>query len=93
MTVDECPIGYIKKIGSVGKFGSITGPMTATLKECAKRCNISFDCQSFEHSELELLCNLNKERVPTTTNQAKDYTFCSKIGKVLFNSVRYILFY
>ena len=44
---------------------------------CSKRCNDEPKCCSFEYSQTEKICNLNKDCAPTSL-QFKDYKFCVK---------------
>merc|ERR1711928_120515 len=47
--------------------------------ECAKACCFDEKCLSFEFSEKERRCNLNKEHVPTDSRgNFGDYVFCKK---------------
>lgn len=74
----HCPHGYTRNCGDIPGWGSIKGkiPM-ANREDCAKLCDSTEHCWSFEHSNKGKLCNLNKETNPTH-GRFKDYTFCSK---------------
>ena len=49
------------------------------MTRCAKACCFDEKCLSFEFSEIEQRCNLNKENVPTDPRgNFGDYVFCKK---------------
>lgn len=74
----HCPAGYHRNCGDIPGWGSLKGKIPVFKKEdCAKLCDKTKDCHSFEHSNKAKLCNLNKETAPTH-GRFKDFTFCSK---------------
>ena len=56
-----------------------------TEEQCALRCNGIDDCLSFEHSQIEMECNLNRIAEPTT-GPYKDFKFCIKGWDLSFDS-------
>lgn len=81
-----CPLGYFFQIGAyIEDYNDyndapLMQDITATLHECAVRCDRNPECLSFEHSSTQSKCNLEKQ--PNTNQQEPnaDYVFCSKTG-------------
>ena len=82
----SCPTGYEKKIGDVPGWGSDLGSaLPLTEGQCAFKCNETDECLSFEHSLVEMACNLNRIAEPTT-GADKDFKFCIKGWDLAFDS-------
>lgn len=80
--VTTCPDGYEESSGDIPGFGQLGGKIGAsTVEECAGRCNSNAQCNSFEFSPTERLCNLNRDANPRG-GPYKDYAFCSKSADV-----------
>ena len=79
-----CPSGYEKRDGDIPGWGTDIGSRLSLTREgCANRCNAQARCLSFEHSNTEKLCNLNKIAEPTKSVNHRDYAFCTKTGGLL----------
>ena len=80
----SCPSGYSERSGDVAGWGTDIGSkLPLTRQECANSCNENSLCLSFEHSNTELLCNLNKIAEPTEgLLPFQDYAFCVKTGMI-----------
>ena len=79
----SCPSGYTERSGDVAGWGSEIGSkLPLTLQECANSCNEHSLCLSFEHSDNEMLCNLNEIAEPETDVMFRDYVFCEKTGMI-----------
>jgi hypothetical protein len=65
--------------GDISGWGTELGSKIAvsSRKECADRCDALPKCLSFEHSDTENFCNLNKKAMPTKGKYG-DYAFCRK---------------
>ena len=75
----RCPAGYNNHFGDVSGWGSIRGLASVkNIESCAKHCDITSGCCSFEYSQSEQSCNLNSECAPTSTEVYKDFSFCGK---------------
>lgn len=76
----DCPVGYEEKNGDVPGWGTDLGSaLELTRGECARKCSEKDTCLSFEHSNTEMKCNLNKIAEPSS-GPYKDYVFCKKQG-------------
>ena len=77
-----CPGWYVEEEGDIPQFGTDLGSKLSVTsrEECAERCDRLLLCLSFEHSNTEQFCNLNRESLPTK-RKYKDYVFCRKNGK------------
>ena len=79
----ECPSGYAKRKGDLPGWGNgIGGSYDLTRRECAQKCNGDDRCMSFEHSDTQMKCNLNKIAEPSQ-GQYLDFVFCTKTALVL----------
>ena len=74
----RCPKGYIYISGDI-IGATLQGNIMATLQECAEKCNNNTECNSFEHSTTNDVCNLNKEAFPNGPKYG-NFVFCSKKG-------------
>ena len=77
---DQCPEGYIEKVGDV-VGNSLKGGIYASLNQCAAKCTEHRECNSFEHN-MKMTCNLNREREPNGPKHP-GFIFCSKKGSLL----------
>ena len=60
-TAVGCPSGYAEKEGDLPGWGTDIGSaLDLTRQECAQKCNGEKRCMSFEHSNTQMKCNLNK---------------------------------
>ena len=81
--IDKCPSGYDQRIGDAPGWGSDLGSeLELSRQDCANQCNSKPDCLSFEHSNSEGLCNLNRVGEPSNQVQFHDYVYCLKKGNV-----------
>ena len=79
-----CPNGYVKKEGDLPGWGTNIGrALHLTRQQCAEKCNGENSCMSFEHSDTEMKCNLNKIAEPSR-GPFRDYVFCTKMGKTIY---------
>ena len=77
-----CPPGYLEKIGDLPGWGTDLGrALNLTKDQCTQRCSLHDQCLSFEHSEYQMKCNLNKLAQPTL-GPYKDFVFCTKNGNI-----------
>ena len=60
----------------------IGSSLDLTKQQCAEKCNGENSCMSFEHSDTEMKCNLNKIAEPSL-GPYRDYVFCTKNGKII----------
>ena len=79
LTGSTCPAQYTNYAGDVPGWGSIRSLLSINnVASCARNCDLTSGCCSFEYSPTERRCNLNTECKPTTAAVHKDYTFCVK---------------
>ena len=80
---EGCPSDYEDRAGDVPGTGTDLGAaLSLSRMQCAQKCNEKEDCLSFEHSNSQKLCNLNRIRVPTAQTYM-DFSFCMKKGIVI----------
>ena len=60
----------------------IGSSLDLTKQQCAEKCNGENSCMSFEHSDTDMKCNLNKIAEPSQ-GPFRDYVFCTKIGRLI----------
>ena len=60
----------------------IGSSLDLTRLKCAEKCNGENSCRSFEHSDTEMKCNLNKISEPSQS-PFRDYVFCTKKGRFI----------
>ena len=78
-----CPNGYVERQGDLPGWGTDIGSaLDLTRQECAEKCDGENSCMSFEHSDTEMKCNLNKIAEPSQ-GPFRDYVFCTKMGKTI----------
>ena len=78
-----CPNGYVEKQGDLPGWGTDIGSaLHLTRQACAEKCDGENSCMSFEHSDTEMKCNLNKIAEPSQ-GPFRDYVFCTKMGKTI----------
>ena len=78
VTGSSCPVHYYKDAGDVPGWGSIQSlPSINNVVSCARHCDVTSGCCSFEYSPTEMKCNLNRECRPTK-GAYKDYAFYVK---------------
>ena len=76
--LEPCPAGYHRKIGDLPGWGSDLGSaLELTEGQCAHRCDERHGCLSFEHSQIQMTCNLNRIAEPTS-EAYEDFKFCIK---------------
>merc|ERR1712070_511187 len=75
----HCGWGFVEQPGDLPHFGyHMDGNLDmSTTIECAKKCDDTEDCESYEFSFTQLKCNLNKALEPTLP-VFQDFVFCSK---------------
>ena len=79
LTGSTCPVQYTNYAGDVPGWGSIQSLLSINNDtSCAKHCDLTSGCCSFEYSPTERRCNLNRECKPTRAEVHKNYTFCVK---------------
>ena len=77
-----CPSGYAEKEGDLPGWGTDIGSaLDLTRQECAQKCNGEKRCMSFDHSNTQMKCNLNKIPYPSQ-GPNKDFIFCTKTGRI-----------
>ena len=89
-----CPNGYVERQGDLPGWGTDIGSaLDLSRQECAEKCDGASSCMSFEHSDTEMKCNLNKIAEPSQ-GPFRDYVFCTKMGKTinLVNVSMYLLY-
>ena len=73
----------MEKQGDLPGWGTDIGSaLHLTRQECAEKCDGEKICMSFEHSDTEMKCNLNKIAEPSQ-GPFRDYVFCTKIGRFI----------
>ena len=89
--LETCPAGYHRKIGDLPGWGSDLGSaLELTEGQCAHRCDELHDCLSFEHSQIQMKCNLNRIAEPTS-EAYEDFKFCIKGEDLRFDSSVFIV--
>ena len=63
--------------GDILGNGQIEGGLDTDNKGCARLCDVSKDCCSYEHSISENMCNLNRGCRPNG-GKIRDFKFCVK---------------
>lgn len=84
----DCPKGYTLKPGDVPGWGSVSNnpkSSTSTVSDCSALCDLDASCFSFEYSVTTRICNLNKEKEPTS-GRFEDYSFCSKDKREIYET-------
>ena len=78
-----CPNGYAEREGDLPGWGTDIGSsLDLTRQQCAEKCNGENNCKSFEHSDTDMKCNLNKIAEPSQ-GPYLDFVFCTKKGKTI----------
>ena len=73
----------MEKKGDLPGWGTDIGrALDLTRQQCAEKCNGENRCMSFEHSDTEMKCNLNKIAEPSQ-GPYHDFVFCTKIGWIV----------
>ena len=86
---EDCPSGYEVKQGDLPGWGTGLGSrLPLTRQGCADKCSGKDECLSFEHSNSQMLCNLNKVALPSRPRNS-DFTFCMKTGKLLIENTKF----
>ena len=75
---ESFPKGYYRRFGHVPECKDNLGcHLNLTIEECAKKCNETVSCLSFEHSITRNECNLNPVKEPTN-DPSLDFKFYAK---------------
>ena len=82
-TTSACPAGYELQVGDIPGWGSGTGMQgklpAAEIRDCAKQCDETKGCLSFEWSATnKWQCNLNDKKEPSV-GKYEDFVFCSQL--------------